>query len=78
MRTQVLHICCLLLLLLQKVFQITPLSLVEWMAVLKLSFPVILLDETLKLAARGRVMHHLHWVPVIWLIYFAALYYSPI
>ena len=36
----------------QAVFQITPLNLEEWMAVLKISFPVILLDETLKLIAR--------------------------
>jgi len=34
------------------VFQITPLNLEEWMAVLKISFPVILLDETLKFVAR--------------------------
>merc|ERR550532_2107613 len=37
---------------LANVFQITPLSLEEWMAVLKISFPVILLDETLKFVAR--------------------------
>lgn len=36
----------------QAVFQITPLNLEEWIAVLKISFPVILLDETLKLIAR--------------------------
>jgi len=34
------------------VFQITPLNLEEWMAVLKISFPVVLLDETLKFVAR--------------------------
>jgi Ca2+ transporting ATPase len=37
---------------LSAVFQITPLNLEEWMAVLKISFPVILLDETLKFVAR--------------------------
>jgi len=36
----------------QAVFQITPLSLEEWEAVLKLSFPVILIDEVLKFIAR--------------------------
>jgi Ca2+ transporting ATPase len=34
------------------VFQITPLNVEEWVAVLKLSFPVILIDEVLKLVAR--------------------------
>jgi len=34
------------------VFQITPLNLEEWVAVMKISFPVILLDETLKFIAR--------------------------
>ena len=33
-------------------FQITPLNFAEWMVVLKLSFPVILIDEGLKLASR--------------------------
>jgi len=36
----------------QAVFQITPLTVEEWAAVLKLSFPVILIDEVLKLIAR--------------------------
>jgi P-type Ca2+ transporter type 2A len=36
----------------QAVFQITPLNVEEWIAVLKLSFPVILIDEALKLVAR--------------------------
>lgn len=34
------------------VFQIAPLNLTEWFAVLKISFPVILLDEMLKFVAR--------------------------
>jgi len=34
------------------VFQICPLSLEEWWAVIKISLPVILLDETLKFIAR--------------------------
>ena len=37
---------------LSAVFQITPLTIEEWMAVLKISFPVILLDEALKFVAR--------------------------
>ncbi|KAL3856793.1 hypothetical protein ACJMK2_011510 [Sinanodonta woodiana] len=34
------------------IFQITPLNFVQWAAVLKLSFPVIIIDETLKFIAR--------------------------
>merc|ERR1712033_147310 len=37
---------------LSTVFQITPLNLEEWVAVLKISIPVLLLDETLKFVAR--------------------------
>jgi Ca2+ transporting ATPase len=37
---------------LSAVFQITPLTIEEWFAVLKLSFPVILIDEALKFVAR--------------------------
>lgn len=41
-------------LLAQTVFQITPLSFAEWIAVLKFSAPVILLDEILKAVSRTR------------------------
>jgi len=34
------------------IFQITPLNLEEWIAVMKISFPVILIDEVLKFIAR--------------------------
>jgi len=37
----------------QAVFQITPLNVPEWVAVLKISFPVIIIDELLKLIARN-------------------------
>ena len=37
----------------QAVFQITPLNVPEWIAVLKISFPVIIIDELLKLIARN-------------------------
>ncbi|EDO47465.1 predicted protein [Nematostella vectensis] len=39
------------------IFRITPLNWVEWMAVLKFSFPVILLDEVLKFISRTFVVH---------------------
>ncbi|XP_062268457.1 sarcoplasmic/endoplasmic reticulum calcium ATPase 2b [Platichthys flesus] len=35
------------------IFQITPLNLIQWVMVLKMSLPVILLDEILKFAARN-------------------------
>jgi Ca2+ transporting ATPase len=47
-----LHFVILEVDVLSAVFQITPLNLEEWMAVLKFSFPVVLMDETLKFVAR--------------------------
>jgi Ca2+ transporting ATPase len=47
-----LHFLILEVDVLASVFQITPLNMEEWFAVLKISFPVILLDETLKFIAR--------------------------
>ena len=38
---------------LQIIFQITPLNLTQWLMVLKISLPVILLDELLKFSARN-------------------------
>jgi Ca2+ transporting ATPase len=35
------------------VFQVTPLSVAQWMTVMKFSLPVILLDELLKWVARN-------------------------
>ena len=35
--------------------QITPLSIAEWVAVLKISIPVLLLDEILKFVARNYI-----------------------
>lgn len=37
----------------QMIFQITPLNMTQWLMVLKISLPVILLDEVLKFAARN-------------------------
>ncbi|XP_063962203.1 sarcoplasmic/endoplasmic reticulum calcium ATPase 2-like [Lytechinus pictus] len=48
-----LHFVILYVDILSTVFQITPLNLAEWMAVLKISLPVILLDEMLKFMARS-------------------------
>jgi len=47
-----LHFVILYVEILATVFQTTPLNAEEWMAVLKFSIPVILIDETLKFVAR--------------------------
>lgn len=47
-----LHFVILYVDILSTIFQICPLSVVEWVAVVKISFPVIVLDETLKFVAR--------------------------
>jgi Ca2+ transporting ATPase len=47
-----LHFVILYVDIMSTVFQITPLDLTEWIAVLKISCPVILLDEVLKFIAR--------------------------
>uniref|UniRef100_A0A8C1ZAM9 Cation-transporting P-type ATPase C-terminal domain-containing protein n=1 Tax=Cyprinus carpio TaxID=7962 RepID=A0A8C1ZAM9_CYPCA len=43
------------LFLLQMIFKLTHLNVEQWMVVLKLSFPVILIDEVLKFVARNYV-----------------------
>ncbi|CAF2742648.1 unnamed protein product [Rotaria sp. Silwood2] len=47
-----LHMMILYIPMFNTVFQICPLTLEEWMAVLKISFPVVLLDELLKFLSR--------------------------
>jgi len=47
-----LHFVILHVQILSTVFQVTPLNLEEWLAVMKISIPVVLLDETLKFVAR--------------------------
>ena len=50
-----LHFVILYVDIMSTIFQITPLNLVEWIAVLKFSMPVILIDEVLKFIARTYV-----------------------
>ncbi|XP_069992062.1 calcium-transporting ATPase sarcoplasmic/endoplasmic reticulum type isoform X2 [Penaeus vannamei] len=47
-----LHFIILYIDILSTVFQVMPLTTAQWMAVLKISLPVVLLDETLKFVAR--------------------------
>lgn len=50
-----LHFIILYVDIMSTIFQITPLSINEWIAVLKISLPVLLLDEVLKFIARNYV-----------------------
>jgi len=50
--SMMLHFMILHVPFLASVFQITPLNLEEWVAVLKISLPVVIMDETLKFVAR--------------------------
>jgi len=47
-----LHMVILYVDIMSTIFQISPLNLVEWIAVMKISLPVLLLDEGLKFVAR--------------------------
>jgi len=47
-----LHMVIMYVDIMSTIFQISPLNLVEWIAVMKISLPVLLLDEALKFAAR--------------------------
>ncbi|XP_050700119.1 calcium-transporting ATPase sarcoplasmic/endoplasmic reticulum type-like [Eriocheir sinensis] len=74
--SMVLHFFILYFNILAVVFNVQPLSVAQWMAVLKISFPVILLDETFKLVARqvtfGRnPILASHWIVLAWAAYFA-------
>ncbi|KAJ8042767.1 Calcium-transporting ATPase sarcoplasmic/endoplasmic reticulum type [Holothuria leucospilota] len=59
MLSMILHFVILHVEVLSMVFQITPLNLTEWFAVVKISFPVILLDEMLKFVARRQLQDDL-------------------
>jgi Ca2+ transporting ATPase len=78
-----LHFVILYVEILSTVFQICPLTLEEWIAVLKMSLPVVLLDEVLKFFARKysdgeNPLFHCHGIITAWAIYFGVLHYFPI
>ncbi|KAG1678723.1 Calcium-transporting ATPase sarcoplasmic/endoplasmic reticulum type [Nymphon striatum] len=78
-----LHFVVLYVDILSTVFQVCPLSIEEWIAVMKISLPVILLDETLKFVARKfyegkNPFAELHWILAIWAIYLGLMKLSPI
>lgn len=66
----------------QAVFQVTPLSTVEWIMVMKFSIPVVLLDEVLKFVARKitdgeNPIYTIHWIVLMWAVYFGLLIWGP-
>lgn len=72
----------------QAVFQVTPLSVDEWVTVMKFSIPVVLLDEVLKFVARkisdgnARSLHHwldgMQWIVLMWAVFFGLILYGPL
>lgn len=64
---------------LQQVFQVIPLNWMEWLAVLKISFPVLLIDETLKFLARKNfkgieVVKCSPGIWLMWITYFSLVF----
>lgn len=68
---------------LKAVFQVCPLTVEEWVTVMKFSLPVVLLDETLKFVARKitdgeNPIYTVHWMVLMWAVFFGLLVVSPI
>jgi Ca2+ transporting ATPase len=78
-----LHFVILYIEVLSTVFQVTPLNVDEWLTVMKFSIPVVLLDETLKFVARKITdgespIYTVHWIVLMWAVFFGLLCVSPI
>ena len=78
-----LHFVILYVEILSTVFQICPLTMEEWVAVLKMSLPVLLLDEVLKFFARKysngeNPLWHCHGIIAMWAVYFGLLHLFPL
>ncbi|XP_071438593.1 calcium-transporting ATPase sarcoplasmic/endoplasmic reticulum type isoform X1 [Hetaerina americana] len=78
-----LHFVILHVEILSTVFQVTPLGIEEWITVMKFSIPVVLLDETLKFVARKITDGEspfltMHWIVVMWGVFFAIIVFAPI
>ncbi|XP_069669238.1 calcium-transporting ATPase sarcoplasmic/endoplasmic reticulum type isoform X1 [Periplaneta americana] len=78
-----LHFVILYIDILSTVFQVTPLNGDEWITVMKFSIPVVLLDETLKFVARKftdgeSYIYTLHWIVLMWGVFFALILFSPL
>ncbi|CAH8460360.1 unnamed protein product [Heterobilharzia americana] len=78
-----LHFAILYINVLANIFQIAALNVVEWAAVVKISIPVLLLDETQKAVVRSVQKGHnpLHEavIPIIiWCLYAVFLGFNPL
>ncbi|XP_022120410.1 calcium-transporting ATPase sarcoplasmic/endoplasmic reticulum type isoform X1 [Pieris rapae] len=79
-----LHFVILYVEVLSAVFQVTPLSLDEWMTVMKFSVPVVLLDEVLKFVARkisdgkSSWLQGMQWIVLMWAVFFGLVLYGPL
>lgn len=78
-----LHFVILYVEVLSAVFQVTPLSLEEWITVMKFSIPVVLLDEVLKFVARKvadgeNMFQGMQWIVLMWAVFFGLLLYGPL
>ncbi|ESN96009.1 hypothetical protein HELRODRAFT_185062 [Helobdella robusta] len=74
-----LHFVILEVPFLATIFQITPLNVTEWMMVLKISVPVVLIDELLKVISRlynegTSALKQAAYVPIMWALYVAYVY----
>lgn len=74
--SMILHFIILYVEFLAVVFNVQPLSVDQWIAVLKISFPVIILDETFKFFARKfaegeNPLFSCHWIVLAWGLYLA-------
>ncbi|XP_064101506.1 calcium-transporting ATPase sarcoplasmic/endoplasmic reticulum type-like isoform X1 [Macrobrachium nipponense] len=74
--SMILHFIILYFDIFAVVFQVQSLSVAQWVAVLKISFPVIILDETFKFMARKfgegeNPLFSCHWIVLAWGLYIA-------
>ncbi|XP_018648452.1 putative atpase [Schistosoma mansoni] len=78
-----LHFAILYINVLANIFQIAALNIAEWFAVLKISIPVLLLDETQKAIVRSSQrghspLYHMAIPMVMWCVYSAFLAFNPL
>ncbi|KAH1003134.1 hypothetical protein HUJ05_011076 [Dendroctonus ponderosae] len=78
-----LHFVILYVDVLSVVFQVCPLTVAEWLTVMKFSIPVILLDETLKFIARKitdgeNAIFTVHWIVLMWAVFFGLVLWGPL